>query len=41
MIMREIWILVKKEMLIELRMKYALSGMLFDFGEIKRFPIVK
>ena len=28
MIMREIWILVKKEMLIELRMKYALSGML-------------
>ena len=26
--MREIWILVKKEMLIELRMKYALSGML-------------
>ena len=26
--MREIWILVKKETLIELRMKYALSGML-------------
>ena len=28
MIMREIWILVKKETLIELRMKYAISGML-------------
>jgi heme exporter protein B len=28
MIIKEIWILVKKEILIELRMKYALSGMM-------------
>ena len=28
MIMNEVWVLVKKEILIELRMKYALSGMI-------------